>query len=119
MQRTEAEILDSLGSRCIGVRAELWPDILADLSANAALKKKFDYVVASFLQDLKNGEIFRKEAINDKCKDVWAIRIFTGGANARIYCQETRVDGKYCLIMSEYLPKKEKTRRIKRWKKCL
>ena len=55
---------------------------------DARHQKKFDHIVNLILANLVNREIYDKEAINDRCKDVTAMKLFKGQENDRIYCKQ-------------------------------
>jgi hypothetical protein len=50
----------------------------------------FQKFLSIFLNGLNNENIYKKEAINDRCKDVTTIRCFVGHDNDRIYCKEIK-----------------------------
>jgi hypothetical protein len=72
-------------------------------------RKKFEYIKGVILQNLRVPDVFDKEDINEKCKDVYAMKFFKGGDNGRLYCKRTTQKGKNCLVfvMAEVHPKKK------------
>jgi hypothetical protein len=64
--------------------------------------------VQLILEGHKNTELYDKEEINEKCKDVTAMKFFKGQENDRIYCKEQKMeDGLYIIVTAEiYLKKK-------------
>lgn len=48
--------------------------------------KKFDLICRTILAGIRNTELYDKENINTKCKDVTSMK-FKGNLNPRIYCK--------------------------------
>lgn len=94
------------GKRFIAVDKENAGEILQFLRANN-LNKKFELICSIILSGLKNPELYDKEDINSKCKNVMAMK-FKGNQNPRIYCQEVKQKNKTLVVVtSELLPKKK------------
>ena len=107
MKRT-AKIFKSApdGKRHIAVDKENFDEIIHFLQVNN-LSKKFDLICTTILSGIKNAELYDKEDINSKCKNVTAMK-FKSKQNARIYCQEVKQKDKTLVIVtSELLPKKK------------
>lgn len=107
MKRT-AKIIRSAtdGKRYIAVDKENAAVIMKFLRDNH-LSKKFDLICATILSGIKNADLYDKEDINSKCKNVTAMK-FRSKQNARIYCQEVKQKDKtFVIIASELLPKKK------------
>lgn len=76
--------------------------------------KKFIYICNLIVEGIRNTDLYDKEDINNKCKDITAMK-FKGGSNGRIYCKEiidpthglVIVMGKYHKKKSEKVSKKE------------
>ncbi len=65
------------------------------------------------LQGIRNTELYDKEEIDSKSKNVTAMKMFKGGHNIRLYCKEqSNSEGKFYVIVSELVPKK-KDRKVK------
>ena len=91
---------------CIDVNHE--HEIMSFLQADPARKKKFDQIVRIIVENLRNTELYDKEDINKKAKDVTAMKMFKTGQNIRIYCKEMRNEkGQFYVIMAELLEKKK------------
>lgn len=78
-------------------------NIIDLLSKDERYKKKFRLILQLLLDNHRNTELYDKENINDKCKDVYAIKLFKGQENHRIYCKQTNT-GKnktFVIILSE------------------
>lgn len=107
MKRT-AKIIRSApdGKRHIAVDKENAALIIQFLQDNN-LSKKFDLICSTILSGIKNTDLYDKEDISRKCKNVTAMK-FKGKQNARIYCQEVkRKDKTLVIVTSELLPKKK------------
>ena len=107
MKRT-AKIIKSApdGKRFIAVDTENADDILQFLRDNN-LNKKFELICTTILSGIRNTELYDKEDINDKCKNVTEMK-FKGSKNTRIYCKEVKQKNKTLIIItSELLPKKK------------
>ncbi len=106
--KRKAKIIKSApdGKRYIAVDKENASEILHFLQANK-LNKKFELICSTILSGLKNPELYDKEDINSKCKNVTAMK-FKGTRNTRIYCQEIKQKNKTLVVVtSELLPKKK------------
>jgi hypothetical protein len=94
------------GKRHIAVDTESYGEILQFLNERK-LVKKFELICYTILSGLKNPDLYDKEDINDKCKQVTAMK-FKGKENARIYCKEVKQKNKTLIVVtSELLPKKK------------
>ena len=98
--------------RAIYVDEESLETILAYVGQDKRHKKKWDYIVNIILENLRNPDVFDKENINDKCKDVYAMKFFKGQENDRIYCKQVEHGTKKCLvIVASELHLKKKTQK--------
>ena len=94
------------GKKHIAVDKENFDEILLFLQDNNLIRK-FDLICSIILSGIKNTELYDKEAINSKCKNVTAMK-FKSKQNTRIYCQEVKQNDKSLVIItSELLPKKK------------
>jgi len=67
------------------------------------------HIVELILNGHKNTDLYDKEDINGKCKDVTAMKFFKGQENDRIYCKEQNEKGLFIIVTVElYLRKKTK-----------
>jgi hypothetical protein len=108
--KREAYILKSSedGRRhiCIDVLNE--QEILEFMEEDPTRSRKFRDVISFVLSGLRNSDIYSKEDIDKNAKDVYAMKMFKGGQNIRIYCKEQReITGSFYIIMSELLKKKK------------
>ncbi|HRF78693.1 MAG TPA: hypothetical protein PL070_01270 [Flavobacteriales bacterium] len=101
MRRT-ATIIDRSpdGKRCLAVDDELAEEILAFIQTNPRIKKKFRYITQLILQGHRTPEIYDKEDIEKGCEGVMAMTLLKGAENARIYCREVYVRGKYFVVIA-------------------
>jgi hypothetical protein len=107
--KRNAKIIKSAkdGKRHIAVDSENADEILQFLKENN-LYKKFDLICTTILSGIRNTDLYDKEDINDKCKNVTAMK-FKGSQNTRIYCKEVKQKDKTLVVVtSELLPKKKK-----------
>lgn len=73
--------------------------------------KKFRYIVDLILRNIRNTELYDKEDINGACKDVYAMKLFKNGQNARLYCKQQKTStGTLYVIVGELLEKKKNNR---------
>ena len=100
-------------SRAIFIDRENKEEIKEFLYRSDKHKKKFEYIATLILSNIKNTDVYDKEDINDKCKDVTAMKFFKGGSNDRIYCKEVRSgEGCFVIIMA-ILHEKKKSQKNK------
>ena len=76
------------------------------------LTKKFDLICKTILGGIRNTELYDKEDINNKCRNVTAMK-FKGGNNPRIYCQENKQKGKTTVVIASELHKSKKNQKNK------
>lgn len=100
-RKCEHMISSKDGKKAIFIDSENKEEILAYLHKDARHKKKFKYIVNIILNGFKNPEVYDKEDISKKCKDVTAMKFFKGQENDRIYCKEIKTeDGTYIIVTS-------------------
>lgn len=94
--------------KAICIDKENQEEILAYIRQSPRHTKKWLHIVQLILEGHKNTELYDKEEINEKCKDVTAMKFFKGQENDRIYCKEQKMeDGLYIIVTAEiYLKKK-------------
>ncbi|HDR52198.1 MAG TPA: hypothetical protein ENN90_11365 [Mariniphaga anaerophila] len=76
------------------------------------LNKKFDLMCRTILAGIRNTELYDKENINNKCKDVTAMK-FKGNLNPRIYCKEVKLRDKTLVIIASELHSSKKNKKNK------
>ena len=99
------------GKRQIAIDINNAHKIIEFIKANN-LNKKFDLICRTILSDIRNTELYDKENINHKCKNVTAMK-FKGGKNSRIYCIEKKQKGKIFTIIASELHKNKKNQKNK------
>ena len=110
--RIAREILKSKdGKRIICIDTDNWKAILDYINHDVIHKKKFEYICGVLLDGHRNTEIYDKENINEKCKDVTAMKFFKGQDNDRIYCKEMSLEDKTFVIIAAELFEKKKTQK--------
>jgi hypothetical protein len=72
-------------------------------------KKKFKFFSDIFLGGHKNTELYDKEDINDRCKDITAIKFFKSQENDRIYCKEVRSKSGVHVVITAILHERKKS----------
>ena len=109
MKRKAVVILESKDARrAICLDVENANELLNYLERDERHKKKFRHIAELLLNGLRNSELYSKENINARSKNVTAMKFFKGQENDRIYCQEKRVRGKtYYIICSELFERKK------------
>jgi hypothetical protein len=81
--------------------------ILAYVNQSKRHLKKFQHIVRLILEGHKNTDLYDKENINEKCKDVTAMKFFKGQENDRIYCKEEKKQDLYIIVAVEVYFKKK------------
>lgn len=110
--RKAREIARSLDNkRVICVDVENSSDIMKYINQSDKHRKKFRYISEIILNGHKNTDVYDKEDINEKCKDVTAMKFFKNGDNDRLYCKEIVRDDKILFIIASELYEKKKTRK--------
>lgn len=76
-------------------------EILNYLNKDKRHKTKFRFISEILISGLYNSKVYRREDINNNCKDVYAMRFFVNQENDRIYCKELNSkDGIRIVIMA-------------------
>lgn len=99
------------GKRAIYIDSENKAEILEYLTRSDKHKKKFAYIASLILKGIRNTEVFDKENINERCKDVTAMKFFKGNSNDRIYCKEVKSKHGVYVIVTAILHEKKKTQK--------
>jgi hypothetical protein len=96
------------GKRNIAVDIKNYKVINGFISRDKRHQNKFLDICNIILNNLRNPDLYDKEDINDRCKNVTAMKFFKGQENARIYCQEIRRKGiDFVVVASELLERKK------------
>lgn len=99
------------GKRQIAIDTKNADDILQFIQQNG-LTKKFALICKVILEGIKNPELYDKENINAKCKNVTAMK-FKRGLNTRIYCKEVKQKNKTLVIIASELHPSKKNQKNK------
>ena len=103
------------GRRCVALDVDFAPELLEYILQDERHRRKFDDIVNLLLAGLRNTNLYDKEDINDKCKDVTAMKLFKGQENDRIYCKQgslpTEAGGKVYVVVAARLHLAKKSRK--------
>jgi hypothetical protein len=112
MLRSAIVIKESLdGKRKIAIDIDNADDVATFLK-KYKLTKKFELICDVILNGIRNTDLYDKENINKRCKDVAAMK-FKGRQNARIYCKEVKQEDKTLVIIAAELLEKKKNQKNK------
>lgn len=96
------------GRRAIYIDSINKKEIIDYLYQDERHRKKFKYITEIILGGHRNTYLYDKEDINEKCRDVTAMKFFKGQENDRIYCKEIRSSkGTYIVVTSILLKRKK------------
>ncbi|MDR9375274.1 MAG: hypothetical protein RI842_07695 [Schleiferiaceae bacterium] len=97
------------GKRALYLDEQTAEDLFAFLKADRRRRKKFDDRLRYILAGQTTRDIYAQENIEKGCEQVYAIKMFKGGQNARIYCQQFYHGDTEVLVIvaAELLPKKK------------
>ena len=96
------------GKKVICIDIENAESLLTFLNKDNRPKKKFRYISELILRGIRNTELYDKENINKRAKDVTAMKFFKGQENARIYCKEQRINNQlFNIVCCELLEAKK------------
>lgn len=106
----------SNGKKAFYVDVENFETIFNFLKSDRARIKKFRYVIALLMESRPPSDLYDRENIEKGCEHVTAIKLFKGGQNIRIYCQQFSDKGKeqFVIIASELLKKKKSQKNTKK-----
>lgn len=100
------------GKKAIYLDDENAEEIKSYLNKDNRHKKKFKFISDIILGGHRNPEVYDKEEINDKCKDVTVMKFFKGQDNDRIYCKEVHTPDGTFIVVAVILYKKKKTQKL-------
>jgi hypothetical protein len=96
------------GKRHIAIDQENFQLIHEFITRDGRHKNKFNDMCNLILKGMRNNDLYDKENINNRCKQVTAMKFFKGQENARIYCKEIRQKDKmFVVITAELLERKK------------
>lgn len=96
------------GKRAIYIDSINKDEIFEYINQDKRHKKKFMYIIDIILSGLKNSKLYDKEDINERCKDVTAMKFFKGQENDRIYCKEIHSATGTLIIVTSILHRRKK-----------
>ena len=94
-------------------------EIIEYLNQDERHKKKFKYIADIILGGHKITDLYDKEDINEKCKDVTAMKFFKGQENDRIYCKEINTTTGTHIVVTSILHKRKKNTELSAKEKAL
>lgn len=100
------------GKKAIYLDEENAEEILNYFNRDKRHNKKFKFISEIILDGHRNTEVYDKEEINDKCKDVTAMKFFKGQENDRIYCKEVHTPEGTFIVVAAILYEKKKTQEL-------
>lgn len=120
MKRKCKKIIGSKdGKRAIYLDEQNSKEILAYLNKDNRHKKKFKFISDIILGGHKNPAIYDKEEINNKCKDVTAMKFFKGQDNDRIYCKEVHSSSGTHIVVAAILYENKKNTKLNNEQKSI
>ena len=120
MKRTCEHIISTKdGKRAIYIDSANKKEIVDYIKQDDRHKKKFKFISDIILGGHRNTEVYDKEDINNKCKDVTAMKFFKGQENDRIYCKEIKSKQGTHIIITVVLHKKKKTNKLSSKEKAI
>jgi hypothetical protein len=96
------------GKRAIYIDSVNKKGIWAYINKDSRHQKKFKFITDLILGGHKNSDLYDKEDINEKCKDVTAMKFFKGQENDRIYCKEIHSPTGTLIIVTSVLHERKK-----------
>lgn len=108
-RKSEQLICSKDGKRAIYIDTQNKAAILEYIKRYDKHQKKFNYIVGLILNGIRNTEVYDKENINPRCKDVTAMKFFKGGSNDRIYCKEVHTESGVFIVVAAILHEKKKS----------
>ena len=98
------------GKKAICIDKENERSILDFINQSPRYLKKWRFITSLVLEGHRNTELYDKEDINGKAKDVTAMKFFKGQENARLYCKEKSTkDGLFIVVAVEVHERKKST----------
>lgn len=95
------------GKRTVYINDEHRKEILEFIEKDERHRKKFNLITDIILRNLRNTNLYDKEDINQKCKDVTAMKFFKGQENYRIYCKEINSSNGVRVVIAAILHQKK------------
>ncbi len=99
------------GRRAIYIDDANSKEILSFINKDKRHRKKFKLISDIILEGHRNRELYDKENINERCKDVTAMKFFKGQENARIYCKEMTTRNGTRIVIAAVLHSRKKSQK--------
>ena len=119
IRKCEHIISSKDGKRAIYVDSINKTEIIEYLTQDDRHKKKFSYIADIILGGHKNCDLYDKEDINEKCKDVTAMKFFKGQENDRIYCKEINTPTGTHIVVTSILHQRKKNNQLSAKEKAI
>jgi len=87
------------GHKAICIDSQNANSLLSFLNKDDRHRKKFRYITELILRNIRNTELYDKENINKRAKNITAMKFFKGQENARIYCKEQRINNQLFIVV--------------------
>lgn len=100
------------GRRAIYIDEDNYQEIISYLNKDDKHKKKFRLISEVILENHRNSNVYDKEEINHKCKNVSAMKLFKRGDNDRIYCKEVSTEEGTHVVVAAILYEKKKSQKL-------
>jgi hypothetical protein len=112
IRKCEHIISSEDGKKAIYVDSGNKEQILGYISRDERHRRKFQYITDIILGGHKNTAVYDKEDINQRCKDVTAMKFFKGQENDRIYCKEIHSEKGTFIVITSILHERKKNSRL-------
>jgi hypothetical protein len=113
VSRKQAIIIEESedGSRCIAIAAECYDELMAFFDESRYNKKLRLFAQQWLANKPLSRQLYEKEAIDEKCDNIYSFKPGKGKENPRIYCQLVHTSKGYAvvLVMGEFVRKKKTT----------
>ncbi len=100
------------GKKAICIDTENKDAILAYVNQSKRHLRKWQHILLLLLEGHHNSDLYDKEDINRKCRDVTAMKFFKGQENDRIYCKEQQMANGTLIVITAELYLKKKSNKI-------
>ncbi len=112
IRKCEHIISSKDGKRGIYVDSINKKEILGYLCQDDRHKKKFKYIAEIILGGYRNTDLYDKEDINVKCRNVTAMKFVKGQENDRIYCKELNTSTGIHIVVASILYRRKKNNEL-------
>jgi hypothetical protein len=99
------------GKRAIYIDLDNKEEIMKYIRQDNRHLKKFKFITDIILGGHRNTEVYDKEDIDNKTKDVTAMKFFKAQENDRIYCKEVKSKEGTFIVVTAVLHEKKKSQK--------